>query len=219
MSEELKALLAERWTEAESPFELKRQPFGLTVRGGPMWAVTNGYALIALDGEGPPPSEAVAKSADSVASWLAFDAGCSMPIADLRAFCGEAEWPGEASEEECDKCDGTGEIECECICGHEHDSDCDDCDGTGKIIGDTEPTKRVGQIDGGWFDLNRVAQALDSLPGETVGVAVERRNSISSFLKIQGDGWRVYLIGVWAPETTRDAENAPSLTLPHAQAA
>lgn len=39
---------------------------------------------------------------------------------------------------ECDHCDGYGVIECECDCGHQHQTDCDDCDGDGLIEKDKE---------------------------------------------------------------------------------
>lgn len=41
--------------------------------------------------------------------------------------------PGKVDEVDCPDCDGAGEQECQCACGHEHTKPCDNCNETGKV--------------------------------------------------------------------------------------
>ena len=36
---------------------------------------------------------------------------------------------------ECSQCNGTGEVDCECRCGHEHEAECKTCHGSGDCEG------------------------------------------------------------------------------------
>ncbi len=46
--------------------------------------------------------------------------------------CVEAVKKCEHKTFDCKECGGTGEVDCECDCGHEHSRSCDECDGSGR---------------------------------------------------------------------------------------
>ena len=59
-------------------------------------------------------------------------------LAELAAFCGAPSEKRDCTSctngrVPCTECDGSGEVECECPCGHEHERGCSDCDGAGHV--------------------------------------------------------------------------------------
>lgn len=53
-------------------------------------------------------------------------------IATVEA-CVEATKRCDHQSFDCKECSGTGEVDCECDCGHEHSRNCGDCDGSGRL--------------------------------------------------------------------------------------
>ena len=52
---------------------------------------------------------------------------------------------GASAPEDCDECDGEGEVDCECDCGDVHNKKCQDCDGEGRIIFNRPQIEAMGE--------------------------------------------------------------------------
>ena len=54
---------------------------------------------------------------------------------------------GEFEKVDCRECDGSGQVECECVCGHEHEKECRSCEGEGKVSGAIDAYWKQVKID------------------------------------------------------------------------
>lgn len=196
------------WTE---------RPYALVIEGRPWSVVTNGKALVAVQGESefaPPDSEADAAKLVGNFAPLITPKGEDV-LVDLRAL---REWsaapPCEkclgAGEITCPECRGDGVITCRCPnCYDEHDSECG-CDGGKETCACA--ICRPGRIGGLVVNLNYLAP-LNNLPGFFARFYVGREMAPAAPHTFVGDGWVLAVMPLRnvdkdAPEFSLSAEVA-----------
>lgn len=135
----------------------------LAVKGEPMYARIESKATKPID-------EQCAEWAEKV----------NTPARDLAITAEQVKeamtlWPmvDDYNEVECSECNGSGEVDCKCFCGHEHETECDKCKGAGSFKSEVpsgkipHPAEKVST--GGfaafgpqtWPKLALIVEALD----------------------------------------------------------
>lgn len=100
---------------------------------------TNGSICVLVAEAWPEAQPCDTNKGKRFAGW--FDGHEPMPV-DLSALARFANYGAGLRDcqacdnkrtQECDDCDGTGEVTCECEHGYDHEHDCDECDGDGTV--------------------------------------------------------------------------------------
>lgn len=95
----------------------------LAVKGDPMYARADSQATKPID--------------EQCAEWVekVHTPAMDMTITADQIKEAMALWPmmDEFNEVECSECNGSGEVDCECFCGHEHGAECEKCKGVGSL--------------------------------------------------------------------------------------
>lgn len=91
----------------------------------------------------------------------------------------------------CDRCEGTGEVDCTCECGHDHEAPCEDCDGKGKMLCHCDSGRRVVKVADRVVNAYRLAAALAIL--EPSGPVVVSGDTVKGMgvLTVAGESWRI----------------------------
>lgn len=189
--------------------------------GGETWTIgTDGRRMLAVRGSlVEPPAE----GPDVSHIFAQLDAATNLGTVDLpelSAFVGAPPEPIACTackdgRVKCDECDGTGDIDCECDCGHEHEADCRACDGDGEVDckaccswrETVRPDCRV-VIGNSVFDKAIVATGLADAE-RTSGTATLLQGGDVGMTALVGDGWRLVLMPL------RDDPAFPRMTMPH----
>lgn len=175
----MRALLERFVIEVGTPHGTLRAPFAVTWRGRVFGCGTDGFRLLAIEGEeatGLPPvasgtqeriaqllevmvSEAARRATIDLAALAAFAGAPPAPV----VVCPKCDGDGRIT---CDECDGSGESECECLsCGHEHEADCEACHGDGHVRcacrGHREMRREYALVDDLLLDCGGLASALE----------------------------------------------------------
>lgn len=119
--------------------EIGPAPWAVELRGRRWLAATNGHAMVAVAGDAGDAPMPSSKRVASISKWFDGDDGDVIDLSALAAFvnAGAASRHCEECHDkrtvECDDCDGQGETDCTCSCGHDHEAECDTCGGDGYV--------------------------------------------------------------------------------------
>jgi hypothetical protein len=169
---DLHALIASRYTDPSHTYIYIVAPFA--VNG---WLVgTDGHGMLATS---PAPGDAsVIPAPDFIVSLIDDDpSGEVVSLADLR------EWAGEPEPVRIEQDYG--------------DSECDDCGHVHECVQTVRLPLRHGWLFGRPVDRRRLANLLDSLPGDVM--RVQNQDDKKPF-RFFGDGWRAMLMPTRPPE-------------------
>lgn len=204
------------------------KPFRCLFDGASWSCGTDGRRMLAVQGQLAEQREGV-PDASHVLS-IAFGAPVlgEIDLAALAAFCGVPTQPIECGaclhgRVTCDECDGSGEMRCECSCGHEHEVTCRECNG----IGDQECPRCSGWrklkqkdcrvvIGESVFDRGLVAASLVDAD-RTSGTAVLSSRGNGGLIAISGDGWAIVIMPL-ANDGDLSRATMPAFPLPMASA-
>lgn len=113
-----------------------------------------------------------------------------------------AQWPmmDDYNEVEYSECNGSGEVDCECFCGHEHETECDKCKGAGSFKSEfpsgktPNPAERVSI--GGFAAFGPQTWPKLALIVEALGVKELRvtNGSSNGMMRMEAVGMPVVLI-------------------------
>lgn len=211
MSESMSPQLIAAMREIEKGrFATDRMPLGPQTVDG--WVIaTDGHVAVLMRGScGPDAAEGIA---GPVRKWLAAEPiGLGeVETAALWRFAGEPK-PEDCHDCDgartvtCDECDGTGEVDCECHCGHAHESECEECDGDGTWPCETcclpyrSPARFFGEV----VNRSLIGKAYPVVP-PSERLTVSKLPSGTLMLRPVGsDEWRVYLMAMRDTKTEVD---------------
>lgn len=176
---------------------LTKRPYAVEFEGGPWSMVTNGHALIGVQGASPfEPDDASVNFAATVGKVLAPEGVASdVDLGALRAWASPptpaacAVCAGKGSVE-CDECSGDGVRECSCHCGDEHLRRCD-CERGMVACTACNPGGRPRERGGVLYGINvnrNLLEPLNHLDGETATVWAQANDKP---LLVVGPGWRL----------------------------
>lgn len=175
-------------------------PFAVTINDTPWTIATDGWRLVAVrhDYGAEHAVEGIDRSVRGFYVDATADGARALDTAPLREFfaahappplgtCPECN--GKASEE-CDECDGDGEVDCECIdCGDSHSKQCKACHGVGSFTCDrckNRDAKVPVQIGEAVYDARIMAPLLAILPSGEVRF---RQRGAHGVTTLAGDDW------------------------------
>lgn len=177
-------------------------PHSVTIDGRTQTVATDGLRMVVLDAD-----YGLSSFEPSTASVLVgTPRGVPFPLAEFRTLvaglpaapvfapCAKCNDSGTVA---CPECDGEGGTECECICGHTHESRCRHCDNTGSVkceCGHTAPPPQYVRI-----GTHAINVALIAEPPELLGdgpLTVWVSPAPNKPLHFYGDGRRIVIMPV-----------------------
>ena len=197
-------------------------PYAIEWQGSTWTLGTDGTRMLLMRGafapardDAPDPVNVIGPILEAAARW-------PVDLAALAAFCGA---PPEAKvctactsgRIRCRECGGTGEVEHECSCGHEHTADCDACRGNGDVPcascqGWRAPFVGARRALIGESEFDRALVAASLVDAErTSGFATFVSCGVEKMSAIVGDDWVIVVMPV-RPDSAFPAHSLPSFT-------